>query len=147
MVDKLIGAIAQKIRDTFGDSTRVYTENVYQNAVKPCFFVECGSSERIELLNRRFFVRAHVEIRYENDGDEKRLEAESITALMFDLLNLIYVQDKCFNGRKINAKWENGRLVVRAIYDMWPELDRTGCEVMETIEVKGLYYGSEIYEG
>ena len=147
MVDKLIGAIAEGIRNAFGDSAEVYTENVYQNAVKPCFFVECESSERIEMLNRNFFVRVHVGIAYENDDDEKRLEAESVTAPLFDLLNLIAVGDKCFNGRRINGKWESGRLVVRAIYDMWPEIDRAERELMETIEVKGLYDGSEIYEG
>lgn len=147
MVDKLIGAVAEKVRKEFGEKTEVYTEGVYQNAVKPCFFVECEKCERIEMLNRNFFVRVHAAVVYENEGDEKRRDGESITARLFDLLSCIEAGDVCFNGRKIYARWEDGRLVVRALYDMWPTEEIETCDVMETIEVKEIFDGAEVYEG
>lgn len=147
LVDKLIGAVAKKIKRELGEKAEVYTEGVYQNAVKPCFFVECEKSERMEMLNRRFFVRVHVAVIYENDGDEKRCDAESITATLFDLLARIDADEVCFNGRKIYGKWENGRLVIRALYDMWPQWESEECTLMEAIEVKEMYDGRAIYEG
>ena len=147
MVDVLIGAVAKKVREAFGDEIEVYTESVYQNAHKPCFFVQCESSERIEMLNKNFFVRVHVAVTYENDSDEKRRAAESVTATLFDALSLVRVEDVCFNGRRIHGKWENGSMVIRAIYDMWTEISDEEHELMETIEVKEIYDGAGVYEG
>ena len=147
MVDKLIGAVAQKVRDEFGEKNEVYTESVQQNAVKPCFFVECENCERMEMLNRNYFVRVHLAVRYENDGDEKRCDAQSITARLFDLLSFIKAEEVCFNGRKIHARWEDDRLIVRAVYDMWPTVEKETGEKMEAIEIKETFDGREIYEG
>ncbi|MBQ6795522.1 MAG: hypothetical protein IJO83_05195 [Clostridia bacterium] len=141
MVDKLTGAVAEGIRDAFGEKAEVYTERVHQNAVKPCFFVECESMERIEMLNRNFFVRAHVAVIYENEGDEKRNEAEGITANLFKLLSLVKAGDVTLNGRRIHGKWENGALIVRVCYDIWQKEGKEECGVMEKIEVKGVYGG------
>ena len=141
MVDKLTGAVAEGIRDAFGEKAEVYTESVHQNVKKPCFFVECESMERMEMLNRNFFVRAHVAVIYENGGDEKRNEAEGIIARLFKLLSLVKAGDETLNGRRIHGKWENGALVVRVCYDIWQKEGREECGVMEKIEVKEVYGG------
>lgn len=135
MVDGLIGAIVKSISDTFEGRYGVYTENVYQGAEKPCFFVECEKAERVEMLNRRFFVRVTVKITFENDSDEKQYEAENVAAEMFDLLGLVKTDTVCFNGRKIYGKWESGRFVIRACFDMWNERATEVAEMMEKIEV------------
>ena len=141
MVDKLTGAVAESIRNAFGEKAEVYTESVHQNAKKPCFFVECESMERIEMLNRNFFVRAHVAGMYENDGDEKRNEAEGVAPRLFKLLSLVKSGDVMLNGRKIHGKWENGTLIVRACYDIWQKEGKEECDVMEKIELKEVYGG------
>ncbi len=146
MTDKLIGAVAQNIQDCFKDAA-VYTESVYQYAEKPCFFVECENIERVEMLNRNYFLRVHVKVIYENDKEEKRLEAEGAATKLLGILATARVEEILLNGRKIHARWENDRLVVRAIYDIWQEEEKEECDVMESIEVKGIYDGVGIYEG
>ena len=147
MVDKLIGALAESIESAFDGKYKVYTESVYQNAQKPCFFAECERAERLPMLNRRFFVRVHVLITFENDGDEKKFETESIVARLFDILGLVKVEDGYLNGRKIYGKQEEGRFVVRAIYDMWPQNIEKDIGIMESLEIKEIYDGEErIYE-
>lgn len=147
MVEKLIGAVAQKVRNEFGEKIEVYTESVHQNAVKPCFFIECEKCERVEMLNRNYFVRVQVAVTYENEGDEKKHDAQGVTAKLFDLLSCVMAEEVFFNGRKIHAKWEDGRLIVRAIYDMWPTMERETGTLMEAIEIKETFDGREIYEG
>ncbi len=147
MIDKLIGAVAENIRKAVGEKFEVYTESVYQYAVKPCFFVECENVERIEMLNNNYFVRVHAKIICENDGDEKRLETESVATKLLDLLSTVMVDPVRLNGRKIHGKWEDGRLVIRAIYDIWHEMGTEEHDLMESIEVKGIYDGVGIHKG
>lgn len=141
MVDLLIGAVGEKIRNFWGEEYAVYTESVHQGAIKPCFFVECEKAERVEMLNRRFFVRVTVKITFENDSDTKKYETENITAPMFDLLSLVNAAGGYFNGRKIYGKWEDGAFVIRCCYDIYTVQNGEETEFMETVKVKGLYDG------
>ena len=140
MVDRLLALLVQSIEKEFGNEYAVYTESVYQNAKKPCFFALCESVERMQMLNGRFFVRAHVLVRFEAEGDEKRLEGDKIVARLFKLLGRIEGDNLCFNGRKVHGAWSDGVLNVRGIYDLWPEEAEEG-DLMEKIELKGLCYG------
>lgn len=147
MVEKLLGALAKSVRDAFEEKVEVYTESVHQGVVKPCFFVQCEECERVEMLNRNFFVRVHVALTYDNDGDEKRYDAQCITAKLFDLLGVVRVGENFFNGRKIHGRWEDGKMVVRVCYDMWCAKMEEDCELIEKIEVRGMCDGERIYEG
>lgn len=146
MVDKLIALLAQSIEKEFGNEYAVYTEAVTQNAKKPCFFALCESVERMQMLNGRFFVRAHVLVSFEAEGDEKRLEGDKIIAKLFKLLGRIEGDSLFFNGRKVHGKWSDGVLSVRGIYDLWPEEAEEDVDLMEKIELKGLCYGNQIYQ-
>ena len=137
MVDNLICALAQSIEKALDGEYAVYTEAVHQNAVKPCVFVECENAERVEMLNRRFFVRVSVKLTLENDSDEKKAQTDALTAKLFGLLGRVEAEGVCLNGRKIHGRWEDGSFVIRCIYDMWHE-EVEECDLMEKIEVKGL---------
>ncbi len=145
MVDKLIALLAQSIEKNFGNEYAVYTESVCQSLKKPCFFVRCESMERMQLINGHFFVRAHVLISLEVEGDEKRLEGDKVVAKLFKLLGRLEGDELCFNGRKIHGAWSEGVLSVRCIYDLWPE-ETEEYDLMEKIELKGLCYGNQIHQ-
>ncbi|MBR5535063.1 MAG: hypothetical protein IKU60_00290 [Clostridia bacterium] len=148
MIEKLITALAQSIRNEFENEWRVYTESVYQALEKPCFFVECEKVERVDMLNRRFLMRVNVKITCENDSEERKNDAQSLSAKLFDLLGCIRVDDCFFNGRKIHGKWESGSFVVRCVYDMVAKKEEEEAEKMLTIETRGFHDGRDgIYKG
>lgn len=142
MVDLLICAVSKKIRDAWSEY-EVYTENVHQGVKKPCFFVQCEKTEKVDMLQRRFFVRVTVKIVFENDNDSALYDGECITARMFDLLSALEIDGQIFNGRKVYGKWEDGRLVVRCCYDVYTVNEKEDTALMESVEVKGIYNGTE----
>ncbi|MBQ8539967.1 MAG: hypothetical protein IJ435_00685 [Clostridia bacterium] len=145
MVDKLIGALAQSIEKALDGEYIIYTEDVHQNAEKPCIFVRCESAERVQMLNRHFFVRVNVKLTVEPGSDEKNARTEALVAKLFNVLGMVEAGGVCFNGRKIHGKWAEGSFVVGCIYDMWQEKIKE-CDLMEKIEVKGIGHGGAVYE-
>ncbi len=137
MVDGLICAIADVVKNTAGEEYVVYTESVHQKAVKPCFFIECEKAERIEVLNGGFFLRVSVKISCENDSDTKKYETDKLINALFEALRWIWIDTKAIAGRRIWGKWEDGRFVIRGCYDVWgiDSVD-TDTDLMLTIEKK-----------
>ncbi len=141
MVEKLTGAIAEKIR---GLGYEVYTESVHQNLKKPCAFVQCENAERVELLNGKFFIRVKIRVDFMAEGDEKTRMEEEAVGLIFGLLGRVYVGEAVFNGRKINSENDNGRLSVFALYDIWTkETEDENSPLMEAITIRERYDGRE----
>ena len=136
MIKKLIGAVAQSIRERLGAGYKVYTESVHQNLEKPCFFVECESAEKVPLLGRRFFLRMWVKISFLSSGDRKNYEEQEILGDLFLALNTIKTEEKSLMGRKIHAKRESGILTLRGCYDVFFEEagENEDAALMEKIE-------------
>lgn len=139
MIDVLVGAVGSMLHEKWGDEYEVYTEKVYQGAKRPCFFVECEKTEKINLLGGRFFVRADIKVTLENDSDTKIREADALIDSIFSLLNFVDVGERRIFGRRINAKWENGSMVVRSVYDVSGVIEETEGDLMEKITVKERY--------
>lgn len=136
MVEKLIEAIGKSLEEKWDGTFEVYTENVYQSAVKPCFFIECENAEQMQLLGGRFFLRVTVKITLDSDCERKKYEAEAVLGDVFNIVSLVKAGDMVLRGRKINAKWESGKLVIRSVYDIFTEEEKEAEEkpLMETIE-------------
>lgn len=135
MVEELIGAIAQKLRDRFGNEYRVYTEGVYQFAEKPCFFIECEGIERVPLTGNRYYLRVTVKVTAEIDGDEKKYKAQRASGDVFSQMNSVEVNSFILQGRKIHGKWEDGNLVIRGCYDIFTKQEEESERaMMETVE-------------
>lgn len=145
MVDILLGALAQSLEKALGGEYVIYTEDVQQSAVKPCIFARCESAERVQMLNRHFFVRVNVKLTVEPGSDEKNAQTETLMVKLFGLLGQVEAGGVCFNGRKIHGNWAEGSFIVRCTYDMWPK-ETEECDLMEKIEVKGIGHGGAVYE-
>lgn len=133
MVGEITRAIAKSVRDEWGMDYRVYTESVYQNAKKPCFFIGCESAERIRLLGGGFFMRVKMRIAIENDSDTKKAEIEKMVGRLFSIINFVTVGEKKFFCRNCTGGWESSGFVVHATYDMPYVLQKDKPELMQTI--------------
>lgn len=136
MVEKLIEAIGKSLEEKWDGAFKVYTENVYQSAVKPCFFIECENAEQMQLLGGKFFLRVCVKVTLDSDDECKKYQAEAVLGDMFNIMSLAMAGDRVLRGKKINAKWESGKLVVRSVYDIFIEEENEEEEktLMRTIE-------------
>lgn len=119
MVEKLIEALVKSVEDKWADTFAVYTESVYQSAVKPCFFIECENAEQKQLLGGKFFLRVTVKITLDMDDECKKYKSEAILGDLFNIMTRIKAGCVVLHGRRINAKWESGNLVVRGCYDIF----------------------------
>lgn len=136
MVEKLIEAIGKSLKEKLDGEFEVYTENVYQSAVKPCFFIECENAEQMQLLGGKFFLRVTVKVTLDSDDERKKYRAEAVLGDVFNIMSLALAEGRVLRGRKINAKWESGKLVIRSVYDIFIE-EESGEEektLMQTIE-------------
>ncbi|MBQ8003218.1 MAG: hypothetical protein IJ297_07230 [Clostridia bacterium] len=140
MIDEVVRSIAAAIRAVVPPEYEIYTENVHQGAKLPCFFVECKDAQRVDMLNNQFFIRAELAVICENDSDTKKQETDSITAVLFHALRVVYAGKQQLNGRRISGKWQDGRFVINATYDIWPNIGSTDTDMM--LELEKREYGN-----
>ncbi|MCD8049265.1 MAG: hypothetical protein LUG52_06650 [Clostridia bacterium] len=118
MVDRVIGVLAERLEEKFGERFAVYTESVKMGAEKPCFFVECEKAEKVALLGGRYMLRLSVAVKLEGEGDTARFDEQSVTGDLFEIMNLLEVDGKLFHARGLNGSFEGKALVMRCVYDV-----------------------------
>ncbi len=117
MVDRVIGALAERLDEAFGERFTVYTEGVKMGAEKPCFFVECEKLEKVALLGGRYMLRFSIAVKLEGDGDTPRFDAESVTGELFEIMNVLEVEGNLLRAMGLNGRFEGKGLVMRCSYD------------------------------
>lgn len=147
MLGMLTGAVSEKIFKLFDKRHPVYTEKVYQNVKKPCFFVEIKGVEKINLLGGRFFLRVEMSITAEDDSDHKNLMSEKIAGKLFSALNFVEVGGISVYGRRMSAVNDGDKMIFKVFYDVSSVKENENDEtaLMESIGVKEDVCG--IHEG
>ncbi len=138
MLSMLTGAVSEKLFELFDKKHPVYTEKVYQNVEKPCFFVEIKGVEKVNLLGGRFFLRVEMCITAEDDSDNKNLVSEKNAGKLFGALNFVKVGEISVFGRKMSAVNDGDKLVFKVLYDVSGVMEKDDDEtaLMESIGVK-----------
>lgn len=138
MLGMLTGAVSEKIFKTFEEKYPVYTEKVYQNVKKPCFFVEIKGVEKINLIGGRFFLRVEMNITAENESDNRNLMSEEMAGKLFNALNFVEVGEISVYGRKMNAVNDGDKMIFKVFYDVSSikENEEDETAFMESIGVK-----------
>ncbi len=135
MVETLTEGIVESIRDRWGEEYKIYTESVYQNVLKPCFFVECQEVRNVQLLGRKFFLRVKMKVSFFNDGDEKKHMGEKLVGEIFSLMNTVKKDGNIFYGRGLKSTWENDALIIIGEYDLFEKNKKEDAEMMESVEI------------
>lgn len=135
MVEVLVEAIRKGVEEKLGAEFCVYTESVYQNAEKPCIFIECENAECKKLLSERFFVRAFIKISIVTDSETKNYDTQKLMGEMFSLLSFVRTDSLTLEGRRLQAKWEGDNLVFCGQYDLFGTENTTDeKDYMEKLE-------------
>ncbi len=136
MTEEIIRNIADMLRGEFGEEYEIYTEGVYQGAKKPCIFIECEKSERVNLLGKNFYIRNTVLISIDDERRDKRVKAASIAGDIFNILNCVKTDAAVLWGRNIHGKWDKGNFNIRASYNVFTKEKEEDAPVMEYCEIE-----------
>lgn len=131
-----VKSLSERLKESFGEEYRVYTEGVYMGAEKPCFFIECEKAEKIPLLGRRFILRASIAVTFVSDSDTRRSEAEDFVWKIFEAMSCLDAGSQKSRGRHLNGRNEDGGFTVRGVYDIFTAEDGEETAMMETMSVK-----------
>ncbi len=142
----LTSAVSEKIFALFEEKYPVYTEKVFQNVKKPCFFAEIKGVEKINLLGGRFFLRVEMNITLEDDSDTKCFASEEVAKKLFCALNFVEVGEASIYGRRMSAVNDGNKMIFKVFYDVsLTEVMDEEIALMESIGVKEEFGG--IHEG
>lgn len=137
MVSELVRAVAKGIYEHWEGKVPVYTEKVYQNAEKPCFFAECSSIKRVKLLGGRYFLRCTITVTAENDSEMCGLETESMMDGLFYVMNFVSLGDFKIHAVSLTGERENNAFKAVGVYDIFTHTDDAeDTWLMESIEIK-----------
>lgn len=126
MFDDLINAITKKLIEYFSDSIpNIYSENIEQDFVEPCFYISLINSINKSKLGPRRSRRYKFDIMYFNGdlgNDNLNSMGDSLTTVLED----IQVGDNILHGFDIQYEIKDGRLHLFVEYpaDMVFEMEK-----------------------
>ena len=119
MIDKIIKAVSLALNGEFGDSYKVYTEEVSQDMETPCFFIICDTPRAKLFFNRKYFRSNIFCIQYVPCTEDIRAECGEVTERLFGCLEYIRAGDFLLRGTKMEPETEDGILYFFVNYDFF----------------------------
>lgn len=109
MLHKIIGGIAKNILAEFGALTKVFSEEVSQGFIQPCFVIKIIKSQiQPGIGGRRKYVNSFL-IQYFPKSDMKNFDMELTSKRLFDCLEYIKANNRILKG--VNMKAGKGSAV------------------------------------
>lgn len=104
MVNDLIDGIANKLFSVFGAEYSIYTEHVIQGWKEPCFFIDCISSSRKQIVGGRYESKNRFDVRYHCPNTNVKEECEKMADLLYGILRLVPMKDGLIRGTEMHAE-------------------------------------------
>lgn len=131
MINSIIAAISVALNAEFGYENHM--EEIKQDLVEPCFFIQCVNPTTELFLGKRYFRQNLFCIQYFPEGEDKQRECNEVAEKMIWCLEYITVDGQKMRGTKMKYNVAGGVLNFFANYDCFVyriEAD----EAMETLE-------------
>lgn len=100
MLNQIVDSISLKLKDLFPDC-KIYVEEIREDFIYPCFFIDVVDTQKIEKLNDRFEMQVMIDISYFVDSEQENTnfrETASTLLTEFKYLSidskLVHVTDK-----------------------------------------------------
>lgn len=133
MINKIIDAISEALFNEFGESFKIYTDDVKQGHKKPCFSIFCINPNRQHFFNKKYYSRNIFMILYFPSTDEPSLEINDITERLYDCLEYISESDDLIRGTNLKGETINGVLNFMVNYDLFI-MEKKDEQSMETLD-------------
>lgn len=131
MINSIIAAISVALNNEFGYKNHM--EEIKQDLVEPCFFIQCLNPTTELFLGKRYFRQNLFCIQYFPKGEDKQRECNETADRMVWCLEYITVGGQKMRGTKMKHNVAGGVLNFFLNYDCF--VYRVGTdEAMETLQ-------------
>ena len=137
MINSIIDSISLAISNELNTESqyKIYTENVEQGLVEPCFFIFCVNPIERLFRNNKYYREHQYCVQYFPKGPEKNSETNDMSENLFNLLELIDVAGDLYRGTNINAEIVDGVLNVFVNYNTFVYKVEVEQEAMTELDV------------
>ena len=138
MVNKIIDGISLKLYETFGETYRIYTEEIKQGLTEPCFFIQLLDPGNAPLVDKRT-KRDHLfAIQYfPKSLNKARRECQEILELLYIALEYINVGEDLVRGIGMKGDITDGILTLTISFNVILRelVEETQMEGIEGIQI------------
>ncbi|MCM1561745.1 MAG: hypothetical protein NC123_19755 [Butyrivibrio sp.] len=131
MINSIIAAISVALNTEFGYVNHM--EEIKQDLVEPCFFIQCLNPTSELFLGRRYFRQNLFCIQYFPESEHKQHECNAVAEKMINCLEYITIDGQKMRGTKMKFNVVDGVLNFFLNYDCFVYRIRTD-EAMKTLE-------------
>lgn len=133
MVNKAIAAVSNALYNEFGSEFRIYADNVEQNLVRPCFFINVIRPALLPGSIGRDKMSIPLVIQYFPRTVGKRLESYAVADQLFRCLKYPEYKDTMFRGTDLKFDINDDKLNFYVRYDFFTVVHDPD-EVIPTID-------------
>lgn len=112
MINSIIEAVSNALREKFGDGYEIYMEEIEQDLEEPCFFIQCLNPANELFMGRKYLRRNQFCIQYfPLSEDDRNRECYDVLERLNQCLEYIDMDvDGLMRGTQMNGKVVDGVL-------------------------------------
>ncbi len=134
MGNDLITGVMTRLRDTFGEDTTVYFDEVKQELNEPCFFVRILEVSQELVVRNRYRRVYHLDIEYHpEDRQQTAREIADVANTMLMAMEYIHIGENLTRGTNIRYEVQDKVLHFFVDYDFFVFKVLEEEEYMETL--------------
>ena len=133
MVEDVISAVSNALYSEFGNDYRIYADNIEQNLVRPCFFINVVRPAVLSGSIGRDKMSVPLVIQYFPSTLGKRLECYKVSDRMFRCLKYPEFNNVVYRGTDLKYDINDDKLNFYVQYDFFTFVTTTD-EVKPTID-------------
>lgn len=134
MGNDLITGVMTRLRDTFGEDTTVYFDEVKQELNEPCFFVRTLEVSQELVVRNRYRRIYHLDIEYHpEDRQQTAREIADVANAMLMAMEYIHIGENLTRGTNIRYEVQDKVLHFFVDYDFFVFKVLEEEEYMETL--------------
>ncbi len=134
MGNDLITGVMTRLRDTFGEDTTVYFDEVKQELNEPCFFVRTLEVSQELVVRNRYRRVYHLDIEYHpEDRQQTAREIADVANTMLMAMEYIHIGENLTRGTNIHYEVQDKVLHFFVDYDFFVFKVLEEEEYMETL--------------
>ncbi len=134
MGNDLITGVMTRLRDTFGEDTTVYFDEVNQELNEPCFFVRTLEVSQELVVRNRYRRIYHLDIEYHpEDRQQTAREIADVANTMLMAMEYIHIGENLTRGTNIRYEVQDKVLHFFVDYDFFVFKVLEEEEYMETL--------------
>jgi len=133
MVSDVISAVSNSLYEEFGKEYRLYADNVEQNLVRPCFFINVIRPAQLPGTIGRDKMSVPLVIQYFPTSVGKRMECYTVADKLFQCLKYPEYKNVVYRGTDLKYDINDDKLNFYVRYDFFTVVHDTD-EVKPTID-------------